>query len=49
VLTSGRRNLQEDFIDWIRSMRLPHGDYPIEYVPPGLRVRDTPAPTGPDR
>ncbi|MEY2716002.1 MAG: hypothetical protein RIT24_2345 [Planctomycetota bacterium] len=49
ALTSGRRNLQEDFVDWIRLMRLPRGDYPIEYVPPGLRLRDETAPAGPDR
>jgi hypothetical protein len=49
ALTGGRKNLQADFVDWIRSMRLPRGDYPIEYVPPGLRLRDEPAPTGPDR
>ena len=49
ALTSGRKNLQEDFVDWIRSMRLPRGDYPIEYVPPGLRLREAPVPTGPDR
>ncbi|MFZ4750658.1 MAG: hypothetical protein ACOYMM_09135 [Phycisphaerales bacterium] len=49
VLTSGRRGLQEDFVDWIRSMRLPRGDYPIEYTPPALQSPDRPAETGPDR
>ena len=49
ALTSGRKNLQEDFVDWVRAMRLPRGDYPIEYVPPGIRLRDEPAPAGPDR
>ncbi len=49
ALTNGRKNLQEDFVDWIRLMRLPHGDYPIEFEPPGLRLREQQAPTGPDR
>jgi hypothetical protein len=49
VLTSGRRGLQEDFVDWIRSMRLPRGDYPIDYTPPALKSPDRPAETGPDR
>lgn len=49
ALTSGRKNLQEDFVDWIRLMRLPHGDYPIEFEPPGLRLREKQVPSGPDR
>ena len=49
MLSSGKRGLQEDFIDWVRSMRLPRGDYPIEFTPPALKVPDRPAPGGPDR
>ena len=49
ALTNGRKNLQEDFVDWIRLMRLPRGDYPIEFEPPGLRLREQQVPSGPDR
>jgi hypothetical protein len=30
-------------------MRMPRGDYPVEYTPPALRSPDRPATTGPDR
>jgi hypothetical protein len=49
VLSNSRKNLQEKFVDWVRAMRMPRGDYPIEYTPPALRSPDRPAPTGPDR
>jgi hypothetical protein len=49
VLTSGRRGLQEDFVDWLRSMRMPRGDYPVEYTPPSLKSADRPVQSGPDR
>jgi len=49
VLSNSRKNLQERFVDWVRAMRVPHGDYPIEYTPPALRSPDRPAPAGPDR
>lgn len=49
VLTSGRRGLQEDFVDWVRSMRMPRGDYPVEYTPPSLKSADRPVQSGPDR
>jgi hypothetical protein len=49
ALTKGKLALQEDFIDWIRSMRLPKGDYPVEFEPPGLKLRQQPVQGGPDR
>jgi hypothetical protein len=49
VLTNSRKNLQEKFVDWVRAMRMPRGDYPIEYTPPALRSPDRVEPTGPDR
>ncbi|MEY3027196.1 MAG: hypothetical protein RLZZ238_2093, partial [Planctomycetota bacterium] len=49
ALTRSRRSLAEDFVDWIRSMRMPRGEYPIEYTPPSLKSPDRVAPSGPDR
>ena len=49
VLTSGRRGLAEDFVDWVRSMRMPRGEYPVEYTPPALKSPDRTIPNGPDR
>ena len=49
VLTSGRHGLQEDFVDWVRSMRLSRGEYPVDYTPPTLKSPDRPAVGGPDR
>ena len=49
VLSNSRKNLQEKFVDWVRAMRMPRGDYPVEYTPPALRSPDRPATTGPDR
>ncbi|MCX5651567.1 MAG: hypothetical protein NTU45_09300 [Planctomycetota bacterium] len=50
VFTPGRRGLQEDFVDWVRSMKIQSGEYPsIEYTPPGLKRPDRQAPSGPDR
>ena len=49
VLHRNRRSLQEDFIDWVRSMRVPAGGYPIEYEPPALKSPDQVDQTGPDR
>ncbi len=49
VLTTGRRGLQEDFVDWVRSMRLPRGEYPIDYTPPALKSPDRPDASGEDR
>lgn len=50
VFTPGRRGLQEDFVDWVRSMKIQAGEYPnIEYTPPGLKRPERQAPSGPDR
>jgi hypothetical protein len=50
VFTPGRRGLQEDFVDWVRSMKIQRGEYPgIEYTPPGLKRPERQAPSGPDR
>jgi len=50
VFTQGRRNLQEDFVDWVRSMKIQRGEYPgIDFTPPGLKRRERAAPGGPDR
>lgn len=50
VFTPGRRGLQEDFVDWVRSMKIQRGEYPnIEYTPPGLKRPERQAPGGPDR
>ncbi len=49
IFTQGRHGLQDDFVDWVRSMRQPHGEYPIEFTPPSLKSPDRAAPTGPDR
>lgn len=49
ALTSSRKGLQEDFVRWVRSMRVRNGDYPVDYTPPGMRQPEAPAGTGPDR
>jgi hypothetical protein len=49
ALTSSRKGLQEDFVRWVRSMRVRNGEYPVDYPPPGLREPDAPASAGPDR
>lgn len=49
VLGNSRKGLAEDFVDWVRGMRPPGGEYPILYTPPNLTSRDRPDPTGPDR
>ena len=49
VLGQNRKGLAEDFVDWVRGMRPPGGEYPIDYTPPDLTSRDRPDPTGPDR
>jgi len=30
-------------------MRMPRGDYPVEYTPPSLKSADRPVQSGPDR
>ena len=50
VFTKSRGELKGDFVDWVRSMRVPRGEYPsIEFEPPGLKRPATPIPGGPDR
>ena len=49
ALTSSRRGLQEDFVNWVRSMRAPKTDYPVEFTPPAMSAPDVPDRTGPDR
>ena len=50
VFTKGRTELREDFIDWVRSMRIQRGEYPsIDFEPPGLKRRTPPPTGGPDR
>jgi hypothetical protein len=50
ILSTGRRGLQEDFVNWVRSMKIQRGEYPgIDYTPPGLKRPDRPTPGGPDR
>ena len=49
VFNAGRRGLQEDFVRWVRSMRRPTGDYPVEYTPPALLLPEAPPVGGPDR
>ncbi|MFM7260970.1 MAG: hypothetical protein ACKO3W_10245 [bacterium] len=49
ALTSSRKGLQEDFVRWVRSMRVRNGDYPVDYTPPGMRQSEAPASAGPDR
>ena len=48
VLTSSRKGLQEDFVSWVRSMRVRNGDYPVDYTPPAMKKAE-PAVGGSDR
>ncbi len=49
ALTSSRRGLMEDFVAWVRSMRVRDGDYPVDYTPAAMKSPDAPAASGPDR
>ena len=49
ALPPARRGLREDFVQWVRSMQIQRGEYPIEYTPPGLRRPEREEPGGPDR
>ncbi len=49
VFNAGRRRLQEDFIRWVRAMRRPTGDYPVDYTPPAFTTREAAPVGGPDR
>jgi len=49
VLNPSRRSLKDDFVRWVRSMRVKDGGYPIEYEPPAMRRSDPVTPAGPDR
>ncbi len=44
-----RRGLQEDFVKWVRGMRVRAGEYPIEYTPPAMKSPDAVDHSGPDR
>ncbi len=49
ALPPARRGLREDFVQWVRSMQIQRGEYPIQYTPPGLRRPERQEPGGPDR
>ena len=49
VFTPLRRALQDDFVKWVRSMRVRAGEYPIEYTPPAMKSPDAANTSGPDR
>ncbi|MDI9403508.1 MAG: hypothetical protein QM516_06510, partial [Limnohabitans sp.] len=46
ALTSSRQGLREDFIRWVRSMKVRDGDYPVEFVPAAMRDPDLANPGG---